>query len=105
MRRWFGGDSPQADRARAGLEASVPPSPHTPFHPTLWYPSPVVQRMASSSLTVHQIYAGVLGTGAIVVSLYACILYQRKLQLRRHQMYMDTFVRAIETLTRLRRSR
>ena len=57
------------------------------------------------TLTVHQAYAGALGTGALLVSMYACVLYQRKLQLRRHQMYMDTVVKALETVMKMRRCR
>lgn len=54
---------------------------------------------------VHQVYAGALGTGAVFVGLYACVLYQRKLQLRRHQMYLDGLVRTLETLMKMRKLR
>lgn len=53
-------------------------------------------------VTIHQAYAGALGAGALCVSLYACILYQRKLQMRRHQMYMDAFVHTVELIVKAR---
>ena len=57
----------------------------------------------TGTANVSQIYAGV-GTSAILISVYACVLYQRKLQLKRHQMYMDTVVRALETIAKMRRT-
>lgn len=57
------------------------------------------------TLSMHQTYAAALGTGAVALGWYACVLYQRKLRLRRHQLYMDTMIRGLETLMRLRRSR
>lgn len=55
-----------------------------------------------TGVSVHQAYAGALGTGALCVGLYACVLYQRKLQMRRHQMYMTAFVQALELLVKAR---
>ena len=57
-----------------------------------------------TTITVQQAYAGALGTGAVLVGLYACVLYQRKLQMRRHQMYMNAFVQALELVVKVRGS-
>ena len=51
------------------------------------------------------VYTHVVAAGAVAVGVYACVLYQRKLQLRRHQLYMDTFIRALDTMIRIRRTR
>ena len=50
------------------------------------------------------VYAGALGAGALCVGLYACHLWQLKLQMRRNQMYMDAFVRALELAVKVRGS-
>lgn len=55
-----------------------------------------------TGVTVHQAYAGALGAGALLVGMYACVLYQRKLQMRRHQMYMNAFVQALELIVKAR---
>lgn len=43
-----------------------------------------------------------LAAGAVCVAAYACVLYQRSLQLRRQQMLADTVLRALEGFVRLR---
>ena len=58
-----------------------------------------------SSLTPQQLWAGALSASAICVGLYACVLYQRNLQMRRQQMYMDAFVRALELVVKVRGKR
>ena len=45
--------------------------------------------------------AGALG--ALGVLAYACVLYERTLRLRRHQMYLDGMLRTLETLVSMRR--
>ena len=61
--------------------------------------------MAVTTPQLAQLYVGALGAGAVAVGLYACVLYQRTLALRRQQMYVDGLVRAVETMLKLRRVR
>ena len=62
-------------------------------------------RVALFMLASPPIYTHVVAVGAVAVGVYACVLYQRKLQLRRHQMYMDTFLKALDTMMRMKRLR
>lgn len=55
--------------------------------------------------SVCGVYACFVSTGALLLGMYASVLYQRKLALRRHQMYIDAFVRTLETVVRMRRMR
>ena len=47
----------------------------------------------------------IIAAGGVLVGLYACVLYQRRLQLKRNQMYMDGFMRVLETLSKIKRMR
>ena len=47
-------------------------------------------------------YAGLLGTGALIIGVYACVLYQRKLQIKRHKMYMDAIVHTLDVMLKAR---
>lgn len=55
--------------------------------------------------TSGQLHASVLVTGVVVVGLYACVLYQRRLQLKRHQMYLDGMLKVAETMMKIRKGR
>ena len=55
------------------------------------------------SPSAHALYAGAIGAGIAAVGMYACVLYQRKLQLQKQQMYIDALVRAMELAARVRR--
>ena len=55
--------------------------------------------------TVQQISSGALGVGVLAVGFYACVLYQRRLQMKRHQMYVDGVVKVLETLMKIRKLR
>ena len=48
--------------------------------------------IAGSHLYGHAFLAG----GAVILGMYAAVLYDRHLKLQRNQMYIDGFIRAIE---------